>query len=115
MLVQPLQTALSLLVPSLAQDALLSDLQSRATALALLHLLLQSSLGEEMMRLLLREKETIQVRFATSVSFQALLQLFAYVDTSLLEDTSLASHEGELRESGVVDRPGGVGWLHLEH
>jgi len=96
LLVQPLQTALSLLVPSLAQDALLSDLQSRATALVLLHLLLQSSLGEEMMRLLLREKETIQVRFTTSVSFQALLQLFAYVDTSLLEDTSLARQQCEV-------------------
>lgn len=66
LLVQPLQTALSLLVPSLAQDALLSDLQSRATALALLRLLLQSDLGEETLRLLLREKETIQVGVAVT-------------------------------------------------
>ena len=49
-----------------------------------------------MLRLLLREKETIQVGCATSVSFQALLQLFAYVDTSLLEDTSLARQQCEV-------------------
>ena len=61
LLLQPLQAALPLLVPSLAQDTLLTNLQGRTAALSLLNLLLQSSVGDETLQLLLVERDVIRV------------------------------------------------------
>lgn len=62
LLLQPLQTSLSLLIPSLTQDSLLLDLQGRAAALALLHFLLHSAVSKETLQLLLLDQSVIQVR-----------------------------------------------------
>ena len=61
LLLQPLQTALSLLIPSLAQDTLLTNLQGRSAALSLLNLLLQSSVGDGTLQILLVERDVIRV------------------------------------------------------
>ena len=61
LLLSPLQTALPLLIPSLAQDSLLLDLQGRTASLALLHFLLQSPIGGEALRLLLLDQSVLQV------------------------------------------------------
>lgn len=61
LLLQPLQASLSLLVPSLAQDTLLTNLQGRTAALSLLNLLLQSSVGDETLQFLCVERDVIRV------------------------------------------------------
>lgn len=67
LLLQPLQSALSLLVPSLAQDTLLTDLQGRTAALSLMNLLLQSSVGDVTLQLVLAERDVIRVWMRRSV------------------------------------------------
>lgn len=58
---QPLQAALPLLLPALAEDIVLPDLSGRSAALGLLNLLLRSSLGKEALTLLLEQPTTLHV------------------------------------------------------
>ena len=96
LLLQPLQTALSLLIPSLAQDTLLTNLQGRSAALSLLNLLLQSSVGDGTLQILLVERDVIRVGVKKEYKIQGLLQVFSYVDSSILEDSSLAREQREV-------------------
>lgn len=96
LLLQPLQAALSLLIPSLAQDTLLTNLQGRSAALSLLNLLLQSSVGDGTLQILLVERDVIRVGVKKEYKIQGLLQVFSYVDSSILEDSSLAREQREV-------------------
>ena len=93
-----LQPALPLLIHSVAQDTLLTNLEGRTAALSLLNLLLQSSAGDGTLQLLLVERDVIRVGVMKWSKIQDLLQIFNYVDSSILEDSSLARDQRGVSE-----------------
>ena len=98
LLLQPLQAALPLLIHSVAQDTLLTNLEGRTAALSLLNLLLQSSAGDGTLQLLLVERDVIRVGVMKWSKIQDLLQIFNNVDSSILEDSSLARDQRGVSE-----------------